>query len=54
MNESRDLPASELRAHLAEHLDRVRAGEMFVVCRNGRPTAWLGPIEERSNSDDGE
>jgi prevent-host-death family protein len=53
MNDSRDVPATEVRQRFAEHLDAVLAGESFLVTRSGRPTAQLVPIEER-NSDDGE
>lgn len=49
MNDSRDVPAGEFRRHMAEHLDRVRAGETFVITRNGRVTALVAPaVEDRS------
>jgi prevent-host-death family protein len=54
MNELRDVPVAELRSNLAAYLNEVRrAGEEFVVTRNGHPMAQLGPIEKRNNSDDG-
>jgi prevent-host-death family protein len=54
MNDSHDVPvaATEVRLHFAEHLDRARLGEEFVITRNGRVTARLGPIEEETPSDD--
>jgi prevent-host-death family protein len=53
MNE-RDIPAGEFRRHMAEHLDRVRAGETFTITRNGRLTAVVSPpaAEEETRVDD--
>jgi prevent-host-death family protein len=42
--------ARELRQHLSEYLDEAMAGERFVITRNGRLAAQLGPVEERSAS----
>jgi len=33
----------EARQHLSRYLDRVQAGESFVVTEHGRPVAVLGP-----------
>jgi prevent-host-death family protein len=46
------VPSGQLRAHLAEHLDRVCAGEEFVITRNGRATAKLTPVLEETTDDD--
>ncbi len=35
---------AELKAHLSEYLDRVRAGQEVVVTDRGRPVAKLVPI----------
>jgi prevent-host-death family protein len=51
MNE-RDVPAGEFRRHMAEHLDRVRAGETFTITRNGRLTARVTPAALEENDDD--
>jgi prevent-host-death family protein len=45
---SSSVAARELRLHLSEYLDEARAGEQFVITRNGRPAAQLGPVEGRS------
>jgi prevent-host-death family protein len=47
-----EVPAKELRQHLAEYLDETRSGEGFVITRNGRPAARLVPpdVEGRSVS----
>lgn len=37
----------EAKTHLSRLLDRVAAGEEFIVTRHGRPVARLGPISER-------
>jgi prevent-host-death family protein len=52
MLNDRDVPASEVRQHFAEHLDRVRAGESFTITRNGRITARLTPAPEETTDDD--
>jgi prevent-host-death family protein len=36
-----DVPVTELRAHLSEWLDRVRAGEEVVVTDRGVPVARM-------------
>ena len=36
-----DVAVSELRAHLSEYLDRVRAGEEVVITDRGAPVARL-------------
>jgi prevent-host-death family protein len=52
MNE-RDVPATTVRQHFAEHLDRVLAGESFLISRGGRVTARLTPaLEENDDQDD--
>jgi prevent-host-death family protein len=43
-----EVPAKELRQHLAEYLDETLTGERFVITRNGRPAAQLGPVDGRS------
>lgn len=35
---------AELKAHLSQYLDRVRAGQEVVVTDRGRPVAKLVPI----------
>jgi prevent-host-death family protein len=48
-----DVPSSEVRRHLSEHLDRVLGGESFTVSRHGRPIAELRPVSpEEINTDD--
>ncbi|MEI6178634.1 MAG: type II toxin-antitoxin system prevent-host-death family antitoxin [Verrucomicrobiota bacterium] len=37
------IAATEVKAHLSEILDRVDQGEEFVLTRNGRQAAYLGP-----------
>lgn len=36
----------EAKTHLPRILNRVLAGETFVVTRNGEPIAQIGPIKE--------
>jgi prevent-host-death family protein len=43
MNESRDVPATELRSNLAAYLDEVRAGGSFTITRGSRVAARLVP-----------
>jgi prevent-host-death family protein len=52
MPDEATVPSDRLRAHLAEHLDRVLAGEQFVVTRNGRPSARLVPLTLEETPDD--
>jgi prevent-host-death family protein len=52
MNEPQDVSAEAFRRHMADHLDRVRAGESFTITRNGRVTARLGPVLEENTDDD--
>ena len=33
------------KTHFSELLDRVRQGAVFVVTKNGKPVAQLGPVE---------
>jgi prevent-host-death family protein len=37
------IAATEAKSHLSEILDRVDQGEEFVLTRNGRQAAYLGP-----------
>jgi hypothetical protein len=39
MNDSRDVPATELRANLASFLDEARSGVEFRITRNGNRVA---------------
>jgi hypothetical protein len=52
MNDSRDVPATELRANLAAFLDEARSGVEFRITRGSRVAARLVPpdVEERSAS----
>jgi prevent-host-death family protein len=55
MNESRDVPAAELRSNLAAYLDEVRAGATFTITRGSRVAGRLvppEPVEERSAGGD--
>jgi antitoxin (DNA-binding transcriptional repressor) of toxin-antitoxin stability system len=54
MNESRDVPATELRSNLAAYLDEVRAGATFTITRGTRVAGRLVPPvdEEETASDD--
>jgi prevent-host-death family protein len=40
--------ARALRQDLATHLRRAAGGQRLVVTVGGRPTATLGPVEDRS------
>ena len=40
-NKGMDIAVSELRAHLSEYLDRVRAGDEGVITDRGIPVARL-------------
>jgi prevent-host-death family protein len=40
-NMGMDIAVSELRAHLSEYLDRVRAGDEVVITERGIPVARL-------------
>jgi prevent-host-death family protein len=40
-NKGMDIAVSELRAHLSEYLDRVRAGDEVVITDRGIPVARL-------------
>jgi hypothetical protein len=50
VNDSRDVPATELRANLAAFLDEARSGVEFRITRGSRVAARLVPpdVEERS------
>ena len=37
------IAATEAKSHLSELLDRVDQGEEFMLTRNGRQAAYLGP-----------
>lgn len=37
------ITATEAKSHLSEILDRVDQGEEFMLTRNGRQAAYLGP-----------
>ncbi len=37
--------AYEAKTRLAALLDRVENGETLTITRNGRPVAWLVPVE---------
>jgi antitoxin (DNA-binding transcriptional repressor) of toxin-antitoxin stability system len=54
MNDSRDVPASELRSRLAAFLDEARSGVEFRITRGSRVAARLLPpdVEEISGEDD--
>ena len=36
--------AYEAKTHLPQLLDRVKRGERFVITKNGKPVAALGPM----------
>lgn len=42
-----EIGAYEAKVHLARLLDRVEKGERFVITRNGRAVAELGPVGKR-------
>jgi prevent-host-death family protein len=42
---ARTIPQRELRNENAKVIDAVRAGETFVVTRNGEPVAELRPVQ---------
>jgi prevent-host-death family protein len=44
---------SELRARLSKYLDRVKAGEEFVITRRGTPVARLAPISRNKTRRNG-
>lgn len=46
----RTISQRELRNDNAEVMDLVEAGEVFVVTRNGKPVAQLGPLPERDGA----
>lgn len=52
VNDSRDVPATELRSNLAAYLDEARAGGTVVVTRSGRPAARLVPPDLEEVSDE--
>jgi prevent-host-death family protein len=52
MNDSRDVPATELRANLAAYLDEVRAGATFTITRGTRVAGRLVPAVEEGESND--
>jgi hypothetical protein len=52
MNDSRDVPATELRSNLAAYLDEARSGIEFRITRGSRVAARLVPPvsdEEETN-----
>lgn len=46
------IAATEAKSHLSEILDRVDQGEEFMLTRNGRQAAYLGP-QGRGNQSPG-
>ena len=42
-----EIGAFEARTHLPKLLQRVEAGERFVITRHGRPVAELIPFQQR-------
>ncbi len=43
-----EIGAFEARTHLLRLLERVRAGERFVITRHGQPVAELVPFRPRN------
>lgn len=43
-----DVPISELRAHLAEYIERVCNGEDVVVVQHGFPVARISSVDSAS------
>ena len=41
----------EAKTHLPRLIERVQAGERFVITRHGRPVAALVPVAARSRDD---
>ena len=35
----------EAKAHFSSLLARVEKGEEIIICKSGKPVAWLHPIE---------
>jgi prevent-host-death family protein len=52
MNDSRDVPATEFRARLAEFLDSARAGGEITITRGSRPAARLVPPDLKGDDED--
>ena len=46
-----EIGAFEAKTHLSQLLQRVAAGERFVITRHGRPVAELIPYGERSTAE---
>ena len=42
--------AFEAKTHLSQLLEKVAAGERFVITRHGKPVAKLVPVEDRDES----
>jgi prevent-host-death family protein len=49
----RTATVSESSARLSKYLDRVRAGEEFVITRRGTPVARLAPISRKKTRRNG-
>lgn len=48
-----DVGVRELKARLAEYLDRAAQGEVIRVTDRGKPKATLGPLPGRLRLDEG-
>ena len=48
-----DVGIRELKAHLAEYLERASRGEVVRVTDRGRPKAVLGPVPGRARIEEG-
>ena len=46
-----EIGAYEAKTHLPRLIERVQAGERFVITRHGRPVAALVPVAARSRDD---
>jgi len=40
------IDVKEAKAHFAEYLAKVAAGEMIVICKNNKPFVKINPIEK--------
>jgi prevent-host-death family protein len=46
-----EIGAYEAKTHLPELLQRVQAGERFIITRHGHPVAQLIPITDRKSEE---
>lgn len=49
-SEPEPVGAYEAKTHLASLLDRVAAGQRFVITRHGQAVAMLSPVEDHADT----